>query len=561
MSSDNVQLKTGKTTPPQSLQELQTSSETALYPDNDQAMEQLRKKLLFEELLSEISTEYTNLPPDQVDATIESGLQRAGIFFGADRCNLAQFAAGKRAVRMLHSWVRSGFERLPDFLVGPKTYFPWTMEQLLRGTVVQFTHPNEFPAEAEMDRNQFLELGTCSQVALPISVGGLIVGALALDTIDKIRKWSSEEVGQLKRLGEIFANAVLRKEKELEIQQAFSEIKQLKEQIEADYSYLRQEIELEHNPHNMIGQCAPFKQMIFKVQQVAPTDITVLILGETGTGKELVARAIHDASRRKDRPMVKVNCAALPTNLIESELFGHEKGAFTSAQARQIGRFELANGSTIFLDEIGELPLESQAKMLRVLQEGEFERLGSGRTTRVDVRIIAATNRNLEEEVKKGRFREDLWYRLNVFPITSPPLRERQEDIPLLVNWLVHRFNRKLGRDISRVSTQVMKKLQSYPWPGNIRELENVVERATISSPGHSLQLLDPLDTPSDKFLSTTPFPPLEEVERNHIIQALQETGWRVHGPQGAALLLGLHPSTLRFRMRKLGIVRSMDLE
>lgn len=244
----------------------------------------------------------------------------------------------------------------------------------------------------------------------------------------------------------------------------------------------------------------------------------------------------------------------LPSSLVESELFGHEKGAFTSAQTRHVGRFELADGNTLFLDEIGELPLESQAKLLRVLQEGEFERLGSSQTIKVDVRIIAATNRILPEEVKKGRFRQDLWYRLNVYPITLPPLRERREDIPLLAKWLVNKFNRKMGRAINRIPAKVMNSLQAYHWPGNIRELENVIERAVINTQGPTLQLLDNLDPPLAGNMIKSPIATLEEVERQHIVQALEETKWRINGPKGAALLLGINPSTLRSRMRKLGI-------
>jgi len=522
--------------------------------------ESLEERLRFEKLLSEISSEYTNLPAGEVDKTIENGLQRVGKFLNADRCNLAQFTDDKRSVRMLHSWGSNGIEPLPDIFVGTKSHFPWTMDRLNQGTIVQFSSPEELPDEAEMDRKSFRRLGTRSQVAVPISVGGSIVGALAIDTVGRTQTWPEELVRQLRRVGEIFANAVVRKEKEQEIQSAFSEIKRLKEQIEADCTYLREEIELACDFHNMIGKSEPLGRVIQKISQVAHTDVTVLVLGETGTGKELVARAIHAASNRRDRPMVKVNCASLPANLIESELFGHEKGAFTSAQARQIGRFELANGNTLFLDEIGELPLESQAKLLRVLQEGEFERLGSSRTIKVDVRIIAATNRDLEEEVRKGRFRKDLWYRLNVFPITVPPLRHRREDIPLLANWFVSRFSRKQGKSIDRIPANVMKTLLDYQWPGNIRELENVIERATINTRGSSLQLLDNLDTSPNADQDSATHSTLEEVERNHIIQILMETNWRIDGQRGAALILGLNPSTLRFRMRKLGIERSSSV-
>ena len=284
------------------------------------------------------------------------------------------------------------------------------------------------------------------------------------------------------------------------------------------------------------------------------TNTTVLILGETGTGKELIAAAIHDMSPRKERPLITVNCAALPGNLIESELFGREKGAFTGADTRQIGRFEIANGSTLCLDEIGELPLELQAKLLRVIQHNEFERLGSSHTIKVDVRIIATTNRDLEEEVRKGRFRQDLYYRLNVFPITVPPLRQRKDDIPLMVQAFIERYSRKMGKQITSIQKETMKALQDYPWPGNVRELESIIERAVILCPGPVLQLADKLEISSPPLSSAVRT--LEETERNQILKILSETRWRIEGKDGAAAILGLHPSTLRARMHKLGIVR-----
>ena len=256
----------------------------------------------------------------------------------------------------------------------------------------------------------------------------------------------------------------------------------------------------------------------------------------------------------KDRPLITVNCAALPGNLIESELFGREKGAFTGADTRQVGRFEIANGSTLCLDEIGELPLEVQAKLLRVIQHNEFERLGSSHTIKVDVRIVATTNRNLEEEVRKGRFRQDLYYRLNVFPITVPPLRQRKEDIPLLVQAFIERYSRKLGKQITSIQKETMKALQDYPWPGNVRELESIIERAVILCPGPVLQLADKLEISSPPLSSTVRT--LEETERNQILKTLSETRWRINGKNGAAAILGLHPSTLRARMHKLGILR-----
>jgi chemotaxis protein methyltransferase CheR len=320
---------------------------------------------------------------------------------------------------------------------------------------------------------------------------------------------------------------------------------------------LRKEIRLNYNFGEIIGQSAALKYVLFKVEQVAATDTAVLILGETGTGKELIARAIHNASQRKDRPLIKVNCAALPSNLIESELFGHEKGAFTGALSRKLGRFEIADRATLFLDEVGELPPEMQSKLLAVLQDGEFERLGSTQTIKTDIRIIAATNRDLEEEISKGRFREDLWYRLNVFPITVPPLRERKEDIPLLVEWFTTIFFKKMGKKIERVPSKTMRALQDYSWPGNIRELKNILERAVITSQGSVLCIPDRLEAPQIHRGMESSRKRLEDVERDHILQILGETKWRIDGPKGAALLLGLNPSTLRSRMKKLGIRKS----
>ena len=297
----------------------------------------------------------------------------------------------------------------------------------------------------------------------------------------------------------------------------------------------------------------------YRAEQVAPADTTVLILGETGTGKELIAAAIHSMSPRKERPLITVNCAALPGNLIESELFGREKGAFTGADTRQVGRFEVANGSTLCLDEIGELPLELQAKLLRVIQHNEFERLGSSQTIKVDVRIVATTNRDLEEEIRKGRFRQDLYYRLNVFPITVPPLRQRKEDIPLMVQAFLERYSRKMGKQITSIQKGTLKALHDYPWPGNVRELESIIERAVILCPGPVLQLADKLEISSPPLSSAVRT--LEEMERNQIIKILSETRWHIEGKDGAAAILGLHPSTLRARMHKLEIVRQETKE
>ena len=344
-------------------------------------------------------------------------------------------------------------------------------------------------------------------------------------------------------------------EAEKELTQALLEVEYLKNRLEEENIYLRQEIKLSYNFENIISRSEKFTQVLAQVEQVAATDATVLILGETGTGKELIARAVHNLSTRSERSLVKVNCAALPANLIESELFGHEKGAFTGAVARKVGRFELADSSSIFLDEIGELPLDLQVKLLRVLQEGEFERLGGTQTLKVNVRVIAATNRDLEKAVQNGSFREDLFYRLNVFPIQIPPLRDRPEDIPLLVKYFIQKFTKKTGKQIEHVPRKVMEVLLGYHWPGNIRELENIIERAVILSPGTRLELgewFSPKEAPS----KTGKLATLEEVERTHILKALKKTRWRVSGETGAAKMLDIHPQTLVSRMKKLGIQR-----
>lgn len=338
------------------------------------------------------------------------------------------------------------------------------------------------------------------------------------------------------------------------LRKALMEVKQLKSRLQAENIYLQEEIKLDHNFGEIITGSDGFKKALAGVQQVASTDATVLILGETGTGKELVARAVHSISPRNDRPLVKVNCAALPANLIESELFGHEKGAFTGALSRKIGRFELADRGTIFLDEIGDLPLELQAKLLRVLQEKEFERLGNPRPIKVDVRVIAATNRDLKSAITAGSFREDLFYRLNVFPIALPPLRERKEDVPLLVRHFARKYAQKVGKVIDKIPQKVVSALQAYSWPGNVRELQNIIERAAILSRGSTLQLEEMLELVQATDTQARPSLTLEDVERNHILKVLEETGWRIEGKQGAAVRLALNPSTLRSRIEKLNI-------
>ncbi|HEV8070529.1 MAG TPA: sigma 54-interacting transcriptional regulator [Planctomycetaceae bacterium] len=331
--------------------------------------------------------------------------------------------------------------------------------------------------------------------------------------------------------------------------------------LRAQNLYLQEEIKADHNFEEIVGQSVPLLHVLENVLRVAPTDASVLISGETGTGKELIARAIHSNSKRRDRPLIKVNCAALPTGLVESELFGHEKGAFTGAISRRIGRFELADGGTIFLDEIGEIPLEVQVKLLRVLQEREFDRVGGGKSPiSVDVRVIAATNRDLLSAVREKTFREDLYYRLNVFPLRLPPLRERKSDIPLLAHFLVKKYATSIGKSIARISAEALVRLDAYDWPGNVRELENIIERAVILAPGPVLDIDPDVFVPravgSQFGDGEQSSPSLEDVERAHICKVLDESSWIIEGPKGAARVLGLHPNTLRSRLKKLGIAR-----
>ncbi|MFZ5831220.1 MAG: sigma 54-interacting transcriptional regulator [Planctomycetota bacterium] len=350
---------------------------------------------------------------------------------------------------------------------------------------------------------------------------------------------------------------------------AFQEIAALKDQLFQEKTYLEEEVRTEHNFEEIVGQSDALRRVLKQVETVAPTDSTVLIRGETGTGKELIARALHDLSSRRERTFVKLNCAAIPTGLLESELFGHEKGAFTGAISQKVGRFELAHQGTLLLDEVGDIPLELQPKLLRVLQEQEFERLGSTKTIHVDVRLVAATNRDLAAMAAHGRFRSDLYYRLNVFPILLPPLRERSDDIPPLVRHFTQQFARRMGRRIEAIPSVVMEALVRYPWPGNIRELQNVIERAVILSPGASLQVplgdlqsaATPAPVPTAAAVSQTPAPPptaitLADAERKHILDALDETGWVVGGPKGAAARLGMKRSMLYWKMKQLGISR-----
>ena len=529
--------------------------------ERQKAFEQIQYSMRFDRLLSEISATYINLPARDIVRFIQKDLGRLGSFLDADRC-LFYLAAKKKgdfiindlynwwleddseSIKELQRWIRSN----PNFY----DYFQYCFDKWSRGEIVKFSSLDELPPQADPMRQIHMKFGTRSWLSIPISVGGAIVGALVIASTRQHRIWPDELIPRLRLFGEIFANAIKRKESEESLKRAFSEIKRLKRQIEADYVYLRDELTLEHNFGEIIGQSEALRAVLYKVEQVAPTDSSVLILGETGSGKELIARAIHHASKRSERPLIKVNCATLTPNLIESELFGHERGAFTGAEGRRIGRFELAHGATLFLDEIGELPLELQPKLLRVLQEGEFERLGGSQTIRADVRIIAATNRNLEKEVERGRFRSDLWYRLNTFPISIPPLRDRLEDIPLFVKHFVNKYCTKIGKRFNKIPKKVIEALTRYSWPGNIRELDNIIARAVIISEEGNLRMQVPECAHAEESRHRT----LREMEKIFLLQVLEHTGWKIEGEKGAARRLDLKPSTLRNRMKRLKICR-----
>jgi formate hydrogenlyase transcriptional activator len=463
-----------------------------------------------------------------------------------------------KVVKANHSFYRT-FNANPEQTEGMLIYDlgngQWDipkLKELLEGILPQNSILNDFEVEHNFETigRKIMHLNA-RRIYREATQTELILLAIEDVTEREYYKRHLEEIVE-KRTAQLRVAREEAEKSKLLAEAALYEIKKLKEQLEAERAYLQEEIKLEYNHENIIGQSNAINYVFYKIEQIAGTDTNVLVLGETGTGKELVARAIHGLSLRKDRALVKMNCATLPSNLIESELFGHEKGAFTGAHSRRLGRFEVANGATLFLDEIGELPLELQPKLLRVIEHGEFERLGSSHTIKVDVRIIAATNRNMEEEVRKGRFREDLWYRLNIFPITTPPLRDHMEDLPLLVDFYVKKISKRLGKTVEFIPTFVMNALQNYHWPGNIRELENVLERAVINSSGPKLRLVDELKKPHKDLIRSERT--LEHVEREYIIQVLEQTHWKVSGKNGASEILGLDRSTLRARMTKLNI-------
>ncbi len=495
---------------------------------------------------------FTTVRHEDIDAAIGEALAQIAAVAGADSCRLLEFAESGAVVR---THIGAGGSDTADEAGQPSSCPEWLTRRLARGEQVNISRPDQLPRDAAAAHELTRRNGANWVLGIAAPVGGQPICALAIESDAAPRR---SPVDDLQRVVEMFATALYRR-RQTAAGADVEAMKRLNARLEADNLYLKEEIKTYHDFEEIVGESASLRLALSRLAQVAPMNSSVLLLGPTGTGKELFARALHERSRRHARPLVRVNCAALPPTLVESELFGHEKGAFTGAVAMRQGRFELADGGSIFLDEIGDLAPDVQVKFLRVLQEGEFERVGSSRTRKVDVRVIAATHHDLEAAVADGTFRADLYYRLSVYPIRLPSLQERPEDISRLAWFFINRHQRELGRRITEIPTHVLEALQQHSWPGNVRELENVMVRAMIASTGNVLELDAPLT-----FHKRIAAPPeaamqgdnLDAAQRTHIEGVLQRCGWRINGPGNAAECLGVHPNTLRFRMKKLGLSR-----
>jgi len=501
----------------------------------------------FERLVVELSASCSRLDAATANAVIARAVEDIAAAFGVDECTLIAFHDGGRS-SIVHSWAAA--PHLP-WINDDLADMPWLMQRLERSPVVAL-------APDDVQNRSLTQRPPIARLAVSIMFGARPAYALIVGRSRQHGEWRTPFIDRLRLAGALVGGGLKSLRLESPERDVHADVEARDRGAEADMQYLRDEARERIASDQIIGDSAAFRAALERLGQVAPLDANVLLLGETGTGKELFARALHDRSRRRMRMLIRVNCAALPASLIESELFGHERGAFTGAVSARQGRFELADGGTLFLDEIGDIAPELQAKLLRVLQEGEFERVGSSKTRRTDVRVIAATHIKLEEAVAAGRFRADLYYRLSVFPIQLPPLRARREDIPQLVWFFIHRLQREMGRRITRVPDAVMAALQSHDWPGNVRELEHVVERALIRSNSDTLQLdAEPrVEQPPSADGVTERADSLDGVQRRHIERILRECGGRINGPGNAAVRLGVHPNTLRFRIKKLGVVR-----
>jgi formate hydrogenlyase transcriptional activator len=525
-------------------------SQRSLYP-SAALHSDLDDRLRFEMLMTELSTQFAGVTSASIDEEIVNAQRRIAETLELDRSTLVQLRDNERFV-LTHSWQLPDLKPFPGFAIKD---LPWMANEILHGETVCFASIDDLPAEAYMEKEVARRFGPRSNATFPLRVGGKIIGALAFGTVHHERAWPETLINRLQFFVEMIGSALARTCAEDDTKKALEEVRRLRDQLQRENVYLQQEVKSVRGHRGLIGNSAALRKVLEQVDQVAGTNSSVLLCGETGTGKELIASAIHELSPRGKRPMVRLNCAAIPETLIESELFGREKGAYTGALSRQAGRFEVAHGSTLFLDEIGELPLDVQSKLLRALQEKQVERLGSSKSISFDVRIVAATNRHLETEVQEKRFRDDLYYRLNVFPIHMPALRERIEDIPLLVEAFVHEFSKSFGKPIESIEKDCMRALQLYQWPGNIRELRNTVERAMILANGPRLRIYPPSTAPREAAHSML----LSDAERGHLRNVLEMAGGRIRGKGGAAELLGLKPTTLDSMLVRHGITSKLE--
>jgi formate hydrogenlyase transcriptional activator len=513
------------------------------------ALSATNAQLAFHRLVADVAARFAATAPEAVDDAIVDSLRQTAEALQLDWAVLWRRNSGEAMAVPTHYWV-------DPTVWGPKPVpiasIPSVFTGLEAGDTCCFTTVDDLP---EGDREVFRRCGLRSGVVVSLPATGEegVSAALAYGSTTRELTWAPAVVGRLRMVAGVLSQAFARKANHAALQKALGEISRLRDRLTSDQVERRREVRALRIPHQMVSESAAMQQVLAQLEQVAPTPATVLLLGETGSGKEVMAQAIHDLSPRHRRPMIRVSCAAIPRGLIESELFGRERGAYTDAMSRQIGRFEAAHQSTLFLDEIGELPMELQVKLLRVLEEPVIERLGSTQRIKVDVRIIAATNRNLEEAVRDKTFREDLFYRLNVFPLVVPPLREHIEDIPALVWNFVDEFSRSFGKTIDSIPKDCLSELQRYPWPGNVRELRNVIERAVILASGRQLAVWPPrAEHRSVPQAAMT----LCALESDHIRAVLESTNWRVRGAGGAAERLGLEPTALEIRMARLGIAR-----
>ena len=512
----------------------------------------------YEEVLARVSSRLLTSSYDRLHEAIRASLRDVCQYIDVDRSTIVWFDDETQSIEVLYYWIERGTPPTTRFQQGG---FAWMMPRLRRGESITVGSTEDLPKDAITDQTSLREMGIDAAMVTPMIQDGKVLGAMSLTMATDERIWLEHHVSAMKVIAACFASAIYKLRAQKRLDDLTQELAAARDRLQAENVYLQEEIRSSHGFSDIVGESESLRACLAKVSQVASTDLPVLIQGETGTGKELIGRAIHESSSRRERPLVKVNCAALPASLVESELFGHEKGAFTGATDRKPGRFELADGGTLFLDEIGEIPLELQAKLLRVLQDGEYQRVGGTQSLKVDVRIIAATNRPLEQAIASGEFRSDLYYRINTFLLNVPPLRQRLGDIPLLAQHFVTLHAKRHGKAITSISRGLLDELEANPWPGNVREFEAAIQRAIIAAQGSVLQATGASPKPAadaePEQARTPEFKDLYTAEREHIRHVLDACRWKIAGSDGAAARLGLPPSTLRSRMKKMGLERA----